>query len=57
MVYEHGMRVKGVSPVAGTSEIKIPALERAAHALDQFSEVVAPPKQKIESSLPSALHH
>jgi uncharacterized membrane protein len=39
MVYEQGMRVKGVSPVAHAPELKLPGDERIHHALMQAEQM------------------
>jgi hypothetical protein len=33
LVYEHGMRVKGVSPVQQERELKLPSDEKIEHAM------------------------
>jgi len=42
MVYEHGLRVKGVSEIAEAPEIKPPGDERIVERLNQLAEKVAP---------------
>jgi uncharacterized membrane protein len=43
MVYEQGMRVKGVSPIERADELSIlPADERVAHALQQVEQAMTP---------------
>lgn len=39
MVYEHGVRVKGVSPVEHRPDAKVPGDERIAHALESLEEL------------------
>lgn len=41
MVYRHGMRVKGVSPVEDSPEFEIPMSNRVSHALSSFSSRLA----------------
>ena len=52
MVYGHGMRVKGVSPVADTPELKLPGDQRIANALSSLEQPVpkAGPEQPTETN-------
>ena len=38
MVYEHGMRVKGVSPVASATELKLPGDQRLEEAFSRLEQ-------------------
>lgn len=52
MVYGHGMRVKGVSPVSDTPEMKLPGDQRIEKALSSLEQPVpkAGPEQPTETN-------
>lgn len=52
MVYSHGMRVKGISPVADAAELKLPSDERLEKAFSKLEQPVpkAGPEQPGQSS-------
>lgn len=47
LVYEHGLRVQGVDPLAGARDLKLPGDDQIKESLEQLEGQVAPATQSL----------